>query len=548
MENRQQADRPHGAAGHSFSEASRVFRTCEALAAREGSPLEAVTRQLGNAWRRLAQPMRLAVAGQVKRGKSTLVNALLGEQVAATGQLEVTFSISEFCHGRERGIFVHYEDGTVEGPLSPAMLDALTVRDPVRLDQLGRIRTVEFAMPNELLRTFRLVDTPGLGSVHLADSENTARYLGVGDMHTDSLREIVKADAVLYLFSRALHERDDETLTDFLGDARSHVTPLRAFGVLSKCDEYWPPSRDQPGDPDPVEYDPMQAARPIAEQYMDDVRTSGLFYTVVPVAGLIGIGARLLTGEELDWLGELSREDPRHLVRHLRDAGRFATAPQLKGVSLPAASRERLIQRLGAWGTFRACAYLRAGLGEGKLRDSLEADSGVTRLHDLIASHFGHRASVIKLDHGLQEVTAEIGRCRIAHQRAGEDPPGVVNVIADRLTQLRLGDHDSAELWVLAAHYNGQLDLRDAEVREILAVTGEYGITWAARLGELPEHTPLRELRAAAEAGVARWARREQDPTLNQATTRAAHIIRLSYDRILSRLPPPMPDEPTTGA
>jgi predicted GTPase len=51
---------------------------------------------LSRAPERLARPVRLAVVGQIKRGKSTLVNAMIGKQLAATGQLETTFRINEF--------------------------------------------------------------------------------------------------------------------------------------------------------------------------------------------------------------------------------------------------------------------------------------------------------------------------------------------------------------------------------------------------------------------------------------------------------------------
>jgi predicted GTPase len=38
----------------------------------------------------LGQPLKVAVAGQVSAGKSTLVNAIVGERVAETGKAETT--------------------------------------------------------------------------------------------------------------------------------------------------------------------------------------------------------------------------------------------------------------------------------------------------------------------------------------------------------------------------------------------------------------------------------------------------------------------------
>ena len=62
-------------------------------------------------------------------------------------------------------------------------------------------------------------------------------------------------------------------------------------------------------------------------------------------------------------------------------------------------------------------------------------------------------------------------------------------------------------------------------------MTGEDGTTWRHRLG-LAEDTPLDELAAAAERLAEKWASKEQDPTLNRPTLRAARTIRRSYDKI----------------
>jgi hypothetical protein len=521
--------------------------------------------------------MRLAVVGQIKRGKSTLVNALLGKPIAATGQLELTFAVSEFYHADKPAVFVRYKDGTSEGPLPLAALEGLTVRNPAMVDQLRKIRKVEVTIPNDLLRTFRLVDTPGLGSIHQIDAQNTSDFLGVSagfagaaersamgetlaamgrtaqDVHEDSVREIDRADAVLYLFSRGLHESDYTTVAQFLGSARGSVTPLRAFAVLSRCDQYWPPDRDLPGNPDPMTYNPMTAAGKIAERYLAETGIRRLFFTVAPVAGLVGIGARLLEANEFGWLDDLRKVEADILVRRLRDVARFATAKEVPGVRLPVAKRRRLVDLLGGWGTHLACGYLRDGLGEEETRDRLVTDSGVTRLRELIAGHFGNRASIIKLDHGIQAVTAEIGRCRRKIQQADRRVPEAVNIIANRVEALRISDHGSAaELSALSALYNEELALLKDEIAELRAVTGEDGTTCAARLG-LAEDTPLPDLAAAAKRLAEKWACKEQDPTLNRATLRAARTMRQSYDRIAYQIGqaenwPGRSGEPMAGA
>jgi len=520
-----------------------------------GDPLRPVASQLLQASERLSRPMRLAIVGQIKRGKSTLVNALLGEEIAAAGHLNSTFAVTEYRYADEQSVFVRFRDGTSDGPLSPAALEGLTVGNPAMVDQLREISKLEFTTPNDLLRTFQLVDTPGLGSMHLLDAQGTKDFLDVPaaeislmrqtlaaigltahDMHVDSARETEAADAVLYLLNRGLHEGDYATISPILASARGSVTPLRAFAVLNRCDQYWPPGRDLPGNPDPLTYDPMAAASKIAERYMAEPRTRRLFFTIVPVAGLVGIGARTLTAKEFGWLDDLRTVEPTILVRWLRDIARFAATEHVPGIPLPVAMRSQLTKRLGGWGIHLACSYLREDLGEEEVRERLVADSGVPRLRELIAGHFGNRTSVIKLDHGIRDVTAAINNCRLAIQQAGEQVPEAVDVIADRIQELRLSQYDAAaDLSVLSAVYNQELTLREDEIAEILAVTGEYGRTWAARLG-LPEDTPLPELGAAAERLAAKWVHRELDPTLNRATLGAARTVRRSYERIAERI------------
>ena len=549
--------------------AADVLADCAATADLGGERLAPLADGLRRAAARLGQPMRVAVAGQIKRGKSTLVNALLGEPVAATGQLELTLNVNELRYGEQPSVTVHHRDGTPPEQVSVERFHALTVHDPGpgRAARLARIRKVEYALPVPLLRTFRLVDTPGLGSVLDTDSGNAAEFLGISgtadpvsgttgpaqqsaltaaldssrrtalDVHRDSAAEVERADAVLYLFSRALHERDLRAVGEFTGPIAGSMTPLKAFGVLSRCDQYWPPGPDLPGDPDPMTYDPMAAAAGIVRRCMEQPEIARLFFTVVPVAGLLGSGAGHLSSEQVGWLDELARTAaPEALVGQLGDAGHFAGADSLTGTRLPPEHRRTLIEGIGAWGVHRACQYLRGDLdlaGE-DVRARLLADSGIPGLRDLVTGHFGNRASLIKLDHGLREVAAETGRRRLAAQQAGEPPSEILGTVADRLQVLRQGVHGFAELAALSDHYTGRLDLTGAEVAQLLQVTGEYGTSCAARVG-LPARATPGEIEQAARAHAAAWASRALDPVLDRRSAPVARTLRHSYERIEER-------------
>jgi Dynamin family len=531
-----------------------LLAECEILAAAGRPQLAQLATAARNARLGLGQPLRLAVAGQIKRGKSTLVNALLGQDVAATGQLELTFTVTEFRHAERVTVTVRYKDGSEED-FPAGRLRELTVRDAENAHRIGRIHRVEYGFPNELLRSFRLVDTPGLGSIHGLDSANTMQTLGIAgfasatelaeinamlgamgrtaeQIHRDSAAELDRADAVLYLYSRAQHVRDLAAVESFAGASTASMTPLKAFGVLTRCDEFWPPQPGVPGWGDPMGYDPVAVGARLAAADLEQPEARRLFCTIVPVAGKVGIGAQSLTSEEFGWLADLSKGDLRVVADRLDDTATFANRASLHGIMLPADQRAALVQRLGTWGIMRACCYLNAGLGPGEVRARLLSDSGLTRLRDLIIGHFGNRSALIKLDHGLGVIAAEIATCRREDPHTQDARLGrLVDGVADRIEYQRGLEHEFAELAVLTDHYNRRLSFTPDEVADMLSVTGEFGTSVAARLG-----SPGGDLSAAAKDRIDAWARREQDPMLDPATAKAARILRHSYERVAQRI------------
>lgn len=511
---------------------------------------------VGAARARMGRPMRVAVAGQIKRGKSTLVNALLGEEVSDTGQLELTFNVCEFHHAERPRLLVHFKDGRAAEEWPPEALSRLTVRSPDGPGLLRSVRKVEVGRPSPLLRRFRLVDTPGLGSVHGTDAENTLAFLGIDDpaeraaaakvleelgqdarsVHAESAAEMDRADAVVFVFSRGLGRADQQAVESFAGAYGQVVSPLKAFGVLSRSDQYWPPvgetGRDgMPLDPsDYFGYDPMATARRIADSYLERPLVRRVFRTVVPVSGLLGVGAQCLPGDGFGPLADLAKVEPRLLAERMEDVHLFCVR-DYPDLPVPAEVRATLVGRLGAWGVFLAAGFLRDGLGEAAVRERLLARSGVTELRSLVLRHFGNRAALIKLDHGQREIADAVARLRAGAQRAGRRPPPVADRIAGLLESMRVSDPGPSELAALGAHYRGRLNLTERERAELLAVTGERGTSCAARLA-LPPGTPVGVLLATARERAAHWAARAGDPLLDRQTLMVARVVLRSHERV----------------
>jgi small GTP-binding protein len=136
-----------------------------------------VGRHLRDAVQRLREArFNLVVLGEFKRGKSTLINALLDTTVLPTGAVPLTSAIT-IVRGAERPrLLVEFLDGEQrEQPLSS--LPAFVTERENPANHLGVERAlVELPVPL-LDGGLQIVDTPGIGSVHLHNTAVAAGYV-----------------------------------------------------------------------------------------------------------------------------------------------------------------------------------------------------------------------------------------------------------------------------------------------------------------------------------------------------------------------------------
>src|SRR5215210_9322909 len=124
------------------------------------------------------EPCVVAVVGRVKVGKSTFVNALLGEDLAKVGTTETTATINYFAYGQpdpDQPVRCHWRGGKVTNE-SKAFLDGLQGNDLETLRRADGIDHLEYFLPNPILKQITLVDTPGTGSVVGEHQERTAEF------------------------------------------------------------------------------------------------------------------------------------------------------------------------------------------------------------------------------------------------------------------------------------------------------------------------------------------------------------------------------------
>lgn len=125
---------------------------------------------------RADEPIDVAVLGQFKSGKSSLLNSLLGQAVFPVGVVPVTSVITRAVAGPTRIAHVTHLDGTVEEVPAERLAEFVTeAGNPANRRQVAVVDVVCPAMRE--WPGLRLVDTPGLGSMFGHNSEATRAWM-----------------------------------------------------------------------------------------------------------------------------------------------------------------------------------------------------------------------------------------------------------------------------------------------------------------------------------------------------------------------------------
>lgn len=155
--------------------------------------------------KRRTEPFSLVVLGDFKRGKSTIINAILGKSIAPVNVAPETFTINSISYG---------ETPSAEAVLKNGQRITLTADDLVRdrLEKLMRafpdtLDYIDIRDNAELLKEIRIVDTPGLSDLDCLDKQ-VQDYL-------------VNADAIIYVASALSPFSESEQF--FLA---SHIRPM----------------------------------------------------------------------------------------------------------------------------------------------------------------------------------------------------------------------------------------------------------------------------------------------------------------------------------
>jgi len=161
----------------------------------------------------------LAVVGQFKRGKSSLMNAIIGRDLLPTGVLPLTSAITVLKYGPEETLTIHRERQLFPEHAQVSQLEYYVTEKGNPGNREG-IKRAEVELPLPFLRQgLEFVDTPGIGSSIEANTETTYRFLP-------------ECDAVLFVTSAEMPITSVEL--DFLARLKQFVRKI--FFVVNKVD------------------------------------------------------------------------------------------------------------------------------------------------------------------------------------------------------------------------------------------------------------------------------------------------------------------------
>ena len=478
--------------------------------ARAAAPDARAADVLDDAVRRMGEPLRVAIAGRVKAGKSTLLNALVGEELAPTDAGECTRLVTWYRCGLNYRVDLVPRDG-------PARECAFRRAPALDIDLGGTpledVDHLVVSWPSARLEEVTLVDTPGIGSISTDMAARTYDFLADD--------EPSEADAVLYLL-RHLHGSDVRFLEAFHDDDMVNGTPVNAVGVLSRADEIGG-----------CRLSAMDAAGRVAGRYQDDERVRQLCRMVVPVAGLLAQGGATLREEEFRLLAVVARSG-HDLVELLLTADRFVTsAPDL---DVTADARQKLLARLGLFGVRVALDLIHRGdaTSSSELAAALVQRSGITDLREVFATQLTGRRDALKARSSLLALSSLVR----AEGGAGTPWPDP-GYWQGRVERILAAAHEIVEIQLLGDLWLGAVPLRDDDQgREMARLLGGSGMAAWERLG-VPEATPAEEQRATALATLRRWLAVAEHPLTAGPLRVGARAVARSCEGIVAGLGSP---------
>lgn len=170
----------------------------------------------------LTAPLQVMIMGEFSVGKSTFINALLEKKVAIASPIPTTAVITKFVYGSKDRTIVHFLDGTQQ-EYNPQDFNRLTVENNGKYKEMhDRIEYVERQLPNDLLKIYNFIDSPGRNAIVEKHEEVTRNF-------------VENADAMLWLFS--VDQMGGKSEKEILQSFSKRLKPIAIVNKVDMVDD-----------------------------------------------------------------------------------------------------------------------------------------------------------------------------------------------------------------------------------------------------------------------------------------------------------------------
>ncbi len=167
----------------------------------------------------------VAIIGEFKRGKSTLINAILGQEILPSDVLPTTATLNRVTYGIKPGVQVIYKDGTTEEVEIDKLNDYVTKLSAESEQKAATVKEATIYYPTSYCKNnVDIIDTPGLND----DEHMTQVTLSVLPQ-IDAAIFVIMAQAPFSEYERDFLE--NKMLTSDMGRV------IFAVNCIDRCDE-----------------------------------------------------------------------------------------------------------------------------------------------------------------------------------------------------------------------------------------------------------------------------------------------------------------------
>ena len=330
-----------------------------------------------------AEPFSVAMLGYMKTGKSSLINALIGEPLAIIGVEETTATINRlsYADGEQLDTFtVHWKDTPPETFPITALKSDWNGKSEDVLERVMRVSHLELYSNNRRMRNVHIIDTPGIGSST--------------DGHEKVAQQFIKdrqADALVYVCPPVGREIDEVALATYLKGSTYGSAPYNSVAIMHLWDEdYW----NNGGD--------MEKIRGKAAYLYEQMHE--MVAEVLPVSAPLALLAKKATpifwNDCLVILADYDTEE--ELIRNLRNDSKWDRS------AAAAALREQSVQQYSLpWVCFQVALrhlYRHRAATPEQAKQLILDISGIIPFEEMLDKRFFSHQAVIRRQHTRRRV------------------------------------------------------------------------------------------------------------------------------------------------